>query len=116
MKLLCTLVILLGGMTACQTHTTSMLIGEWIEPIPGMANKTQGFKLDKKGKASSINMHTLKYEKWKQLKDSLILEGKSIGNGQTLSFSDTFLIKKISADSLILQKDKLILNYTNRLK
>ena len=82
----------LGSLSGC--NNTSALIGEWTEPVPGMENMIQGFKLEEGGKASSINMATLKYKTWEQQGDLLILTGESIGNGQTISFSDTLTIKK----------------------
>ncbi len=39
--------------------------GTWLEPIPGMENRLQGFKLEDNGKASSVNMATLLYDSWK---------------------------------------------------
>lgn len=95
-----TLPILGLFLSAC--ITTKNLTGPWVQPIPGQENKFQGFNLDENGIASSINMHTLKYEKWQTLNNCLILTGKSIGNRQTISFSDTLSIEKQSNDTLIL--------------
>lgn len=75
--------------------------GNWVEPVPGMENMTQGFSLKADGKASSINMTTLQYDAWKQEGDRLILSGKSIGNGITIPVSDTFVVEKLTPDSLI---------------
>lgn len=80
------------------------LVGSWVQPIPGQENKMQGVKLEKGGKASSINMHTLVYESWDLDGDKLILSGKSIGNAQTIQFSDTLIVDKIYADKLVLQR------------
>lgn len=67
---------------------SSAITGEWTEPVPGMDNMVQGIRIDKGGKASSVNMSTLKYEKWHKAGRSLVLSGKSIGNGQTIAFTD----------------------------
>ena len=69
------------------------------------------FRSDKSGVASSIGMATLVYTKWEVKSDSMILWGKSIGNGQTIDFSDTLHILKITNDSLILETNY---NYINR--
>lgn len=99
------LIISFVGFTACnEPSMKEKLIGEWIEPIPGMESMNQGFKLEESGQASSVNMNTLIYEKWEQKDSLLILKGKSIGNGITGEFADTFTIKTVTADSLILQK------------
>lgn len=40
--------------------------GKWTEPVPDMENQMQGIELKEGGKASSINMATLQYEKWEK--------------------------------------------------
>ena len=75
-----------------------------------MANKYQGFCLESGGKATSVNMATLRYEHWVQKGRDLILSGQSIGNHQTLPFADTLTVEKLTADSLVLKKGKLTLN------
>lgn len=71
----------------------------------------QGVNLEKGGKASSINMATLQYEKWEKSGDRLILFGKSIGNHETGSFADTLVIEKVTASELILKRGSLTINY-----
>lgn len=85
--------------------------GKWVEPVPGMENQMQGVNLEKGGKASSINMMTLQYEKWEKKGEMLILSGKSIGNHETISFTDTLTIEKLTSDELILRKGNLNINY-----
>ena len=102
----------LGSLSGC--NNTSALIGEWTEPIPGMENMIQGFKLEEGGKASSINMATLKYKTWEQQGDLLILTGESIGNGQTISFSDTLTIKKATQNELTIQDRNIEKTYTRQ--
>ena len=74
--------------TACEGNCIE---GEWVEPVPGMENHVQGINIKKGGKASSINMATLQYASWKKEGNKLILSGKSIGNHETISFSDTLI-------------------------
>lgn len=88
--------------------------GEWIQLVPGMGHMTQGFSLQEGGKASSINMATLQYESWAQEGDVLILTGKSIGNHQTIDFSDTLSIESQTSDSLVLKKGALLLKYERK--
>lgn len=78
--------------------------GNWIEVMPVSLDVVQGVTLGAEGKANSIGMATLQYEKWKSEDDKLILWGKSIGNGQTIDFSDTLTVVSITADSLLLDK------------
>lgn len=85
--------------------------GQWVERIPGMEGMIQGINIEKDGKASSINMATLQYDAWKKEGDKLILSGKSIGNHQTISFTDTLTIEKLTADKLILKKGDMTIKY-----
>ena len=80
--------------SACHDKTT--LTGDWIEPVPGTTNTIQGFSLKENGEATSINMATLQYKSWAQEDNRLILSGESIGNHQTIPFSDTLKICKLS--------------------
>lgn len=86
--------------------------GAWVEPVPGRASMMQGIKMEAGGKASSINMATLRYETWKREGDRLILTGKSVGNLQTLPFVDTLVIEKLTQDSLILKKGMFVVRYS----
>lgn len=88
--------------------------GEWVEPAPGMEDMMQGMNLEHGGKASSINMATLQYEKWEKRGDRLLLSGKSIGNGMTIPFTDTLVIVKLTATELTLKRGSLTQNFQRR--
>lgn len=96
------------ALTACGGNDIE---GKWVEPIPGMKDQMQGVNLEKGGKASSINMATLQYEKWEKKDNKLILSGKSIGNHATSSFTDTLIIEKLTKEELTLKKGRLTINY-----
>ena len=85
--------------------------GSWIEPVPGMPEMVQGITLENGGKATSINMATLQYESWEKNGDKLVLSGKSIGNHQTISFSDTLQIEELTTENLVLKKGDLVIKY-----
>lgn len=94
--------------TACNGNGIE---GKWVEPVPGMKNQTQGINLEKGGKASSINMATLQYEKWEKQGNKLLLSGKSIGNSETINFTDTLIIVSCTNDKLKLQKGTFTISY-----
>ena len=94
----------LGLISCSNTGYEKKIPGSWWEPIPGRAQDVQGIKFQKDGKASSINMATLQYKSWKINGKTLILEGESTGNRQTLHFSDTLNIIQLDKDQLILKK------------
>lgn len=105
-------VALAGSIAVSSCGNKAGLEGTWVEPVPGMEGMFQGFDLEKGGKASSVNMATLRYETWAQEGDRLILSGESIGNGVSCQFSDTLTVLKMTTDSLILKKDRLALRYS----
>lgn len=98
---------------SCNTNTKyaeQELVGLWVEPIPGM-NMVQGVALKEGGEAHSVNMATLLYEHWECNGNGLLLTGKSVGIHQTIAFTDTLKIEKVSADSLILMRGKTRVAY-----
>lgn len=77
--------------------------GKWVQPVPGFdADAVQGVELSEDGTAKSINMATLQYSSWDRVGNLMYLTGKSIGNGQTIDFTDTLSISKCDPDSLVL--------------
>ena len=91
------------------------LCGIWIQPVPGL-HMVQGVELKSDGSARSVNMETLRYERWELEKESIILHGLSIGNGVSGEFSDTLGIVRLSLDSLILQKGDFVIEYSRSLE
>lgn len=87
------------------------ITGSWVEPVPGQEDSMQGIKLEKGGKASSINMHTLLYEAWEEKDGYLILSGKSVGNRQAIEFSDTLKIEILTPDNLVLSRGSYSVSY-----
>lgn len=79
--------LLLAGCTARRSD----IAGCWLCPIDGQEGQ-QGFVLFPDGSARSVNMYTLSFNSWSQEVDRLILSGESIGNGQTIRFTDTLTI------------------------
>ena len=108
-----------GLWMSCSTTekvTEKDLTGNWIEVMPVNQHIVQGVSLYEKGEASSIGMATLQYQHWGLTGDSrLVLEGKSIGNGQTIEFADTLDIVSFSGDTLTLGKgDMYRIQYVRR--
>lgn len=99
--------------SACSSKIDSP-VGKWVEPINGQDGGFQGITLNEDGTASSINMHTLVFEKWQKVGDKLVLSGKSIGNGQTIIFTDTMTIQKLTKDSLLLSQNEYVVRYSKQ--
>ena len=77
--------------------------GKWVEPVPNMPEIKQGFDLEQGGKAKSIGMATLQYDSWKEEDGRLILAGKSIGNHQTIEFTEEYEIVSVDENRLVLK-------------
>lgn len=78
------------------------LEGNWVQPVPGLEGQTQGMSLQAGGTASSLNMATLLYESWSISGDTLTLTGTSVGNGQTIEFTQTYTFSMPDENTLIL--------------
>ncbi len=85
--------------------------GVWLEPVPGQFQKEQGFELFADGTAKSVNMATLIYQGWKVDGGKLVLWGKSVGNGGTHSFDETWDVVTVSDKKLVLQRGKFFKTY-----
>lgn len=91
-------------MSACTAMDKTVFYGKWIEVMPKSTWCVQGLCLKEDGRAESIGMRTLKYDSWALEDEKLILNGNSIGNVQTLAFSDTLDIVSLCEDTLVLGK------------
>ena len=90
--------LLMGLLAACGGNSAS-IVGSWVEPVPGLEGQVQGIKMEEGGVASSVNMATLVYESW---------------NGQTIEFVDTMDIKRLTADSLVLDNQGMEIRYAKQ--
>lgn len=104
------ILLLAAALSACSTEKPSPE-GVWLEPVPGMPGKVQGFDLQKDGKAASVNMATLQYENWEKDGNTLTLRGKSLGNHQTISFTETLQIEQLTNETLIIKNGDTIRTY-----
>lgn len=107
------IVILAASLLLACNDRQSAMEGSWVTPVPGKEGQVQGFTLQKDGKAASINMATLEYEHWSfDGNNGLILSGRSIGNHQTIPFSDTLTVVKLTPEVLTLRRGDLTMEYS----
>lgn len=76
--------------------TYAEAVGAWTMPDPIDPEKEIGIEIHVDGGALSINMATLVYTSWELQgeADKILLKGQSIGNGQTIDFTETGVIAK----------------------
>lgn len=100
---------------ACAGETSKngkLFIGKWLEETTPSRRFVQGIELKPDGTAASIGMATLKYEKWTTDGSRLIVSGKSIGNRQTIDFSDEWRVIAINPQTMqIEQSNGYRINY-----
>ncbi len=104
------------GTTACTGIRQADLTGCWMEVLPPETPYEQGMVLNDDGTAESVGMATLKYQGWKKSDNRIILEGESIGNGQTISFSDTLHIVRLVGDTLTVERRNSQLSFVRKSK
>ncbi len=90
----------------------SKLYGNWVKPIDGVPQETEGFQLNADQTAFSINMYTMPYEAWKYENNCIILSGKSVGNKTSSSITDTFKVIYVTDSSLVVERNSDRINYT----
>ncbi|MEI6748010.1 MAG: lipocalin family protein [Bacteroidota bacterium] len=88
----------------------TQFIGSWVQPNPINDKEVQGFILKNDGTAQSINMETLKYQKWWYESNSLFLVAESIGNRTSSIDTMKYEVVKINEKELEL-KDR---DYTDK--
>lgn len=96
--------ILALALCSCSGKENINLSGRWMEVLPQDSPYVQGMDLKENGSAESVGMKTLLYHQWKVTDYKLILTGESIGNGQTIQFTDTMNIIRCHNDTLIVKK------------
>lgn len=74
--------------------TYSQAVGKWTMADPIDSTAVMGVDLMVEGAAQSINMATLPYNSWELQGEpgKVILKGQSIGNGETIDFTQTGII------------------------
>ena len=76
--------------------TYAEAVGNWTMPDPIDPDGVMGIRIMVEGEAQSINMATLRYASWELQGEAgkILLKGQSIGNGQTIDFTETATIAK----------------------
>ena len=79
--------------------TYAEAVGKWTMPDPIDPEGVMGIEILIEGQARSINMATLRYTSWELQGEAgkILLKGQSVGNGQTIDFTETATIAKDAA-------------------
>ena len=74
--------------------TYAEAVGKWTMPDPISPESVMGIEIMVEGEAKSINMATLAYTSWELQGETnkILLKGQSLGNGQTIDFTETGVI------------------------
>ena len=87
------------GATATKVATDptyAEAVGRWTMPDPINPESVMGVEIMVEGEAKSVNMATLVYASWELQgeADKILLKGQSLGNGQTIDFTETGVIAR----------------------
>ena len=88
--------LLLGAPVTVNYSGKLEAVGNWTMPDPIDPDGVMGIRIMVEGEAQSINMATLRYTSWELQGEAgkILLKGQSIGNGQTIDFTETATIAK----------------------
>lgn len=76
--------------------TYAEAVGTWTMPDPINPEAVMGIEVMVEGEAKSVNMATLVYASWELQGEAgkILLKGQSLGNGQTIDFTETGVIAR----------------------
>ena len=100
MKKILFFLILTAWLAAC--NQSPHIEGAWIQPVPLKKGEFHGMIFEKGGKARSINMPLFQYETWQQNGNKITLTGKTIYDGESYIFTESYTIKSATPELLIL--------------
>lgn len=86
-------------MAGC-SDDADVYIGTW-RRIPAGDSLYRGFTLGGNGISASLNLSTTQYNNWHRKRDTLWLSGQRFTDTSVAPFIDTFIVKKITQDSLV---------------
>lgn len=100
--------------TTPEVVDTKALVGTWIQPNPINDKEEQGLELKEDGTATSINMATLKTNKWWVEDNQLFLEQESLGNGTSSVDTVSFQFEVVNGTTLNLVNGELKDSFTKK--
>jgi len=88
-----------------------LLVGSWLDTSASQLH----FSLLEDGTARSDNMATLLYQKWRLEGNKLILTVKSIGNGSSSIDEESYEIKTLTEEKLVLQNGDYTMEFAKKM-
>lgn len=85
------------------------LVGRWLERDEPELD--MGLELLPKGLARSIGMQTIAFEKWEYLPEGIRLSGATIGGGNSVPFSEMWVVEELTDSLLTLSQPDLTLRF-----
>lgn len=100
--------LIMNGCRKTQNH----LYGSWILDNGKTESKDiHGFNLGKSGYASAINNPRQQYEQWRLDDNMLIISGKYLSDSNFTNITDTFYIKYVDDNRLIVNRNNIKYHY-----
>jgi hypothetical protein len=89
----------------------NLLLGSWIETMPGSESEFQGFTLHHDGTATSINKTSVEYKRWMLNNGQLILTTISFGNQCSIIEDQVYTIEAVGSKRLLLKTSSTSQSY-----
>lgn len=99
-----------GVETSAAPINKQLLIGSWLDTSASQLH----FSLLEDGTARSDNMATLLYQKWRLAGSKLVLTVKSIGNGSSSIDEESYEIKTLTEEKLVLENGDYTMEFTKK--
>lgn len=90
-------------------ETYARLVGRWLESEERELD--MGVGLEAGGRAYSIGMQTIAFEKWEYLPEGLRLSGNTLGGGNSVPFSEVWNIEELTDEQMTLSQPDLVLRF-----
>lgn len=110
-KLLFLLPVFAATIMAGCSNDADVYIGTW-RRIPSGDSLYRGFTLGSNGIAASVNQSETQYNSWHRKRDTLWLSGQRFNDTSVAPFIDTFIVKRITEDSLVVRSESKLLHFS----
>lgn len=105
------LALLASGCSAPPERPMPTVIGRWVRTVEGTPGQTEGFELLPSGEVRSLDKTAVAYEHWRLTVHDITLTGRRTDRGMTTAFSDTYAVRELTLNTLLLEKDGRLIRY-----
>lgn len=105
------LALFASGCSAPPERPQPTVIGRWVRTVEGAPGQTEGFELLPSGDVRSLDKTPVAYTHWRLTVHDIILMGRRTDGGRTTDFSETYAVRELTLNTLLLEKDGRLIRY-----